>query len=414
MRPQTPHSRASSKRVAFVVQRCGPEVNGGAEQLCLEVARRLAQNWPVELLTTCALDSKSWANHYSPGIDDRAGVAIRRFPVTVPRDFDSFSRWTLHIRDHRQVTSIAEQEAWMNAQGPVSEHLEEYIRRHRDEYDAFVFFTYIYATTYRVLTLVQDKSVLLPLDDGDWTLQLSLWDRFFTRPRRFIFNTPEEESRVRHRFPDTVLSGHVLGAGVDPPTSLDPEAARKAFQLPEHYLLYVGRIDPMKGCDEMFYHYLVWRETTGDRRPLVLLGRAATAIPDHPAIRALGFVDEQTKWNLLAGCDALIMPSPFESLSMVLLEAWSVGKPVLVNGGCEVMVGQCRRSNGGLWYNNSEEFCVALQWILEKEGDRLGRQGRQYVECHYSWDRIVQGYMDTINQLSAPTAPDAGKSPPRQ
>ena len=46
------------------------------------------------------------------------------------------------------------------------------------------------------------------------------------------------------------------------------------------------------------------------------------------------------------------MPSYFESLSMVALEAWALGRPVVANGKCDVLRGQAVRSNAGLYYEN--------------------------------------------------------------
>ena len=71
------------------------------------------------------------------------------------------------------------------------------------------------------------------------------------------------------------------------------------------------------------------------------------------------------------------MPSYFESLSMVALEAWALGRPVLANARCDVLKGQCIRSNAGLYYENYEEFVEAL-YSLESNGPlnaRLGRTG---------------------------------------
>lgn len=120
-------------------------------------------------------------------------------------------------------------------------------------------------------------------------------------------------------------------------------------------------------------------------------------IPPHPDIISLGFVDEQTKWDALAACDLLVMPSPYESLSMVLLEAWMAGKPVLVNGRCEVLVGQCRRANGGLWYENFGEFTLCLRTLQNDDlSTRLGCQGKQFVEQQYSWSRIESYYLDQV------------------
>ena len=83
-------------------------------------------------------------------------------------------------------------------------------------------------------------------------------------------------------------------------------------------------------------------------------------IPKHPRIRHLGFLPDEDKFDALAAADLLIMPSQYESLSMVALEAWALGKPVLANGHCDVLRGQSIRSNAGLYYETFEEFAEAL------------------------------------------------------
>lgn len=122
-------------------------------------------------------------------------------------------------------------------------------------------------------------------------------------------------------------------------------------------------------------------------------------IPNHPDIIDLGFVDEQTKWNALAACDLLVMPSPYESLSIVLLEAWAVGKPVLVNGKCDVLIGQSRRAQGGLWYTNKDEFQVVLEKMDEEVRKQLGLQGKSFVETNYVWSKIESKYLELIQEL---------------
>ena len=84
----------------------------------------------------------------------------------------------------------------------------------------------------------------------------------------------------------------------------------------------------------------------------MLIGNPIIPIPEHPQIHHLGFVNDQDKFDALAAAELLIMPSYFESLSMVALEAWALGKPVLANGRCDVLKGQCIRSNGGLYYES--------------------------------------------------------------
>jgi len=384
-------------KVAFIIQRCGLEVNGGAETHCLKVAEKMSKYWDVEILTTCALDYIKWENYYPAGVTEVSKVRVRRFPVAQQRDVERFNKLSKTISSCLQKASIAEQEAWMQAQGPWSPELINYVEQHQNEYDAFIFFTYLYATTYFVLPLVANKAYLAPLAHNEWTIYMSMWDALFAKPRGFVFNTIEEKNLLHARFPQARLEGSIAGVAVEPPQICSALEFRQQYNIHEPFLLYAGRIDPSKGCQELFDYFIELRSQETSPRKLVLLGKPTMAIPTHPDIIALGFVDEQTKWNAIAACELLVMPSPYESLSMVLLEAWSIGKPVLVNGRCEVLQGQCRRSHGGLWYSNRDEFQVVIKIVDESVRKQLGLQGKKFVEANYLWSKIENIYLTLIN-----------------
>ncbi|MDQ6619135.1 MAG: glycosyltransferase [Pseudomonadota bacterium] len=383
-------------RVAFVVQRCGLEVNGGAEGLCLKIGQRMVRHWDVEILTTCALDYMTWRNEYAAGCDETLAVKIRRFKVAEQRDVLRFNRLSEGLVGQGAPSSI-DQEEWLRAQGPWSPALFAFVGEQSERYDAFFFFGYLYAQTYFSLPAVQKKSVLVPLAHDEWMIHLGVWSRLFRRPSAFVFNSQEELEFLRLRFPDHPLNGPVLGIAVDRPADINPERFRAAHHIRGGYLLYVGRIDSSKGCDTLFDHFQRYVDDTGDPRQLVLLGGTTMSVPSHSQITHLGFVSERDKWDALAGCDLLVMPSPYESLSMALLEAWSVGKPVLVNGDCAVLKAQCRRSNGGVWYRSYDEFLAAMQ-VLGRgiASNALGRQGYAFVNSNYQWPRIEEGYLAAL------------------
>ena len=386
-------------KVAFVVQRCGLEVNGGAETLCFKIAQRMANYWDTEILTTCALDYMTWKNHYSPGLTEVSGVKVRRFLVGQQRDVDKFNHLSAKIHPRLSKVALKEQEQWMRSQGPLSPDLITYIKQNEQEYDAFIFFPYLYATTYFALPVVANKAYLAPCAHDEWPIYLSMWDSFFEKPRGFIFNTLEEKKFLKNRFPTINFQGPIAGLALDKPQTYNPENFRQKYKIDEPFILYVGRIDPSKGCEELFRYFIQLRSQEFTIRKLVLLGKPTMSIPSHPDIISLGFVDEQTKWNALAACDLLVMPSPYESLSIVLLEAWAVGKPVLVNGNCDVLVGQCRRAQGGLWYTNEDEFQVAIEKMEEPIRNQLGLQGKEFVEANYTWSKIEQTYLEFISGL---------------
>jgi glycosyltransferase involved in cell wall biosynthesis len=176
---------------------------------------------------------------------------------------------------------------------------------------------------------------------------------------------------------------------------------RATFNLTNPFILYVGRIDANKGCAELFRNFLDYVDRSGRLLDLVLIGTAVLPIPAHPRIRHLGYVSDQDKFDVIAAANVLVMPSPYESLSMVALEAWALGKPVLASGKCDVLVGQCLRSNGGLYYNDAAEFSAALDTLLSDShtAAALGDHGRRYYDAHYAWPVIERKYLDMFEHL---------------
>jgi glycosyltransferase involved in cell wall biosynthesis len=396
-------------KIAFVVQRCGVEVNGGAEALCLAAAQALSRIWDVHIITTCARDYATWEDYYAPGLDSIGNVTVHRFPVDQkrnPRIFDDLSQ---RIISRLDSADVREQERWMREQGPYSTPLLEHISASADEYDVFFFFTYLYATTYFGLALVREKSVLVPFAHDEWPIWLNFFEPFFERVPRFVFSTPEERAFLHRRFPRASLTGTQIGVGIEYPDEPNPERFRSRYGVTNSYVVYVGRIDESKNCRgliEYFDHFKERIDREGSDLILLLLGREAMDIPKRPWMRHLGFVDEQTKWDAIAGARALIMPSHLESLSLVLLESWRVGRPVLVNAASEVLVGQCRRAQGGLWFTDRDEFGIGLLHLIYGVGDQLGAAGRAFVAEHYTWEQTVREYEDVRTAMLAHRSAD--------
>jgi glycosyltransferase involved in cell wall biosynthesis len=213
---------------------------------------------------------------------------------------------------------------------------------------------------------------------------------------------------------NTDVPGVVVGVGSDVPERADPDRFRTTFKLTRPFAIYIGRIDENKGCKELFDFFQRYAAAFPGGLDLVLIGSAKMPIPTHPRIHHLGFVSDTDKFDALAAADLLIMPSYYESLSMVALEAWALGKPVLANGRCDVLKGQCIRSGAGLYYERYEEFVETL-YALESNGPlnaRLGRNGREYFRTHYAWPVIECKYLDMLERL-AKEAPGSRTPEPR-
>jgi glycosyltransferase involved in cell wall biosynthesis len=385
-------------KIAFVVQRYGLEVNGGAEFLCRTIAEHLSKKISIEIITTCAIDYVTWKNEYQPGTSVLNNITIRRFPVDFPREITKFNTFSEFIfnQDHTRDDELE----WMKLQGPYSSELLNYIKENENCYDLFVFFTYLYCTTFFGLPLVSHKAILLPTAHDEPPIYLSIFNDLFRLPQAILYNTKEERNFVNLKFKTESIPHDIIGTGIDVPDTIDPTAFERHYGL-KNFIVYVGRIDESKGCKELFNYFIRYKIENPISLKLVLLGKAVMEVPNHPDIFPLGFVSEQDKFNCIMASELLVMPSKFESLSIVLFEAWHCNRPVLVNGNSEVLKGQCIRSNGGLWYSNYEEFKECLMLLLTDDQMRptLGFLGKRYVTENYSWEVIERKYIDLLRRI---------------
>lgn len=392
-------------RLAIVAQRYGTEISGGAELHARLVAEMLAAHHDVTVVTTCASDYVSWANEYAPGIDVVNGIPTYRFPVRRPRDPEEFGRLQRRVFHRRHDERDAD--AWMDAQGPYTPRMIRWLEAHGDDFDYVIAFSYRYWTTYHALQRVQGKGILVPTAEPDPSIEMPIFRPMFRSARAIMYNSVEERRMILEHADNADVPGVVVGVGIIEPPPVDPAGFRERQQLDEPFILYIGRIDGNKGCAQLFDYYLrahARLSAEGERVPrLVLAGSAVLDIPDHPAITYLGRVSEQDKYDALAAASALVMPSFYESLSMVLLEAWALHRPVLVNAHCDVLEGQARRAGGGLWYRDLAEFTECLR-VLSRDarlGDKLGEAGHRYYTDHYTWPVIEAKYEGMLQQLAA-------------
>lgn len=386
-------------KLAFVVQRYGLEVNGGAEHLCRLVAEHISKYHDVEVITTCAQDYMTWKDEYKEGIEEINEVKVRRFRVDHVRDVDKFNKRSEKIfwNPHEEVDELD----WMRLQGPFSTGLLNFIKSNAENYDFFVFFTYLYCTTFLGLPLVKEKALLVPTAHDEPPIYLSIFKLLFNSPRAIIYNTAEEKRFVNSEFRNQHILSDIVGVGIDLPESINPKRFKEKYDL-DNFIIYVGRIDESKGCGELFDYFLRYKNETNSLIKLVLLGKPVMKVPPHEDIIALGFVSEQDKFDGVKASKLLVIPSRYESLSMVTMEAWLCNRAVLVNGDSEVLKGHAIKSNGGLWYQNYDEFREALAVLLSSERLRemLSENGKRYVEKNYSWDSIEKKYLRLFAQLS--------------
>ena len=389
-------------RLLYVVQRYGEEIVGGSESACRMFAESLvSRGHEVTVLTSCALSYVDWANHFPAGDSIINGVRVRRLPVVQQRESETFSKLHHSMMHSLNRASMSEQFEWLDAMGPI---LDDYLHNLSElsrGVDAVVFMTYLYPTTVLgVLSLIGDVPIVLqPTAHDELPAYVPIYRSVFCAADSFIFFTEEERDTVRkiHSFEPR---GVVAGIGMTSSTPRDSgERFRNIHGLGnDPYLLYVGRLDTFKGVSELMRYFVEFKGRHPSPLRLVLSGEKNMDLPDVEDIKYVGFLDEDEKASAIAGSVLLVQPSPFESFSIVLCEAWLQSRPVLVQGYSNVLMGQVRRSGGGLPYNGYAEFEGCLERLLRDHDlrDELGSNGRQYVLNNYNWDTVLTRFEDAV------------------
>ena len=387
-------------KIAFVIQRYGTEVMGGSEVHCQMVAERLvARGHVCTIYTTTAKDYITWAPEYPKGDSAVNGVAVKRFDVDKPRDIQSFNRFSEWI--FANPHSEADEHDWMERQGPSSPALIKAIARDAGAHDRWVFFTYLYYNTYWGLKALAGKTILVPTAHDEPPLYLEIMREVFGRPAAFVFNTAAEKGMLARRFSFAGKYQDTVGVGVDVPDHPAASPAAAKFRPFVPYLLYAGRIEPGKGCAELFENFDRVSAAHPELR-LLLIGKLLMPLPDNPRIHYLGFVSPEEKNAAMALAEATIHPSHLESLCMAALESLAVKTPILVQGTTEPLRQHCLQGNAGLWYTNPAEFFMAVEWLLRDRRLReaLGRSGLAYVQKNYTWGCILDKYDILFDALS--------------
>lgn len=391
-------------RILFVVHRFGAEIHGGAEVACRLFALQLAaRGHEVQVVTSCARDYTDWSDHYPSGSTRDGNVLVHRLSVARPRDLAAFNALSEQVLADPRCTPLDRQRQWLRAQGPELPTLPAWLAEHGPAVDVVVPFTYLYSPASVAITTLAGRVPLVfhPCAHEERPLELSVFDLPFHLVDAFGFFTQEELDLVTGRFGVSTPSA-VVGIGLDPDAATqyadDGRAARETYGLGQDYLACVGRVDRSKGVVELAEMYRAYRSRRRCDFELVFAGEIVHPIPEGGGIRVLGPVPEPMRQSLVSGASLVIQPSYFESFAMVLTEAWILGVPALVQGRCDVLVGQALRAGAGVPYRGYAEFEAALDRLLSDEPLRqlMGRSGRQHVLATYAWRELLPRYEELL------------------
>lgn len=389
-------------KLLYVVQRYGDDIVGGSEAACRQFAEALTSaGHSVDVLTSCARSYVTWEDSYEPGTTVINGVTVHRLPVVDKRYPEKFGPTDIWLMSEQSSPLLFEHERWALLMGPEVQGLRTWLIDNADRFDVAIFMTYLYSTATKGIPALAGRLpvVFQPTAHDEPSFRVPLFESTFRLPDSFLFFTPEEQKVVQERF-SIEADGRVIGIGIEmnPPVS-SVDTFRTRFNLADHpYLVYVGRLDPMKGVRQLCDFFVEMKKQYPSDLKLVLAGDPLVDLPQHEDILITGFLDEADKHAAIAGSIALVQSSYFESFSIVLCEAWVQSRPALVQGASTVLRGQATRSAGAIPYEGYAEFEQAVMMLLENPSlaDEMGRNGRKYVEDTYEWAHVLKGFEESL------------------
>jgi glycosyltransferase involved in cell wall biosynthesis len=386
-------------KLAFVPPWYGDQIAGGAETACRDLAKLLRESgFDVEVLTTCVRDFRSdWnVNHHVAGLSEEGGLPVRRFPVRV-RDVESFDAINRKLLQGAPIARI--EEDCFFREMIHSPALYDYIGQNAADY-IFFFVPYMFGTTVMGSMICPGRSILIPCLHDESYARLTPVVHMFRQVKRVIFLTHEERKLAETLYG---VSWHesVLGAPINTSWSSRPECFRKKYGI-DNFLLYAGRTDYGKKADVLIEYFDRFKREVPGSLNLVFIGsNSDISAGDKQYVHSLGFLSEQDKYDCYGASLALCIPSVMESFSIVMMESWLAKRPVIVNNECAVTSSLCTQSNGGLSFNNYDEFREIVLLFQERKdiADQLGRQGRNFVIDNYSPGKVAERYDRFISAL---------------
>lgn len=383
-------------KIAFVVPWYGEKIPGGAEMETRGIISHLNSSGDeVEVLTTCVKEfSSNWnTDYYRPGKYIVNGVTVRRFRVR-KRNTDDFDLINAKLMKDLSVTE--EEEQIYMREMINSPSLYQFIRERREGYDFFVFIPYMFGTTYYGILECQDKAVLIPCFHDESYIYLDIYKHAFNNCAGIVYLSLPEYKLANEVFH---FDGQqmVIGGGVDTDFLGNGENFRAKFHINDPFILYAGRKDSGKNVDQLITYFCEYKKRTLNKRlKLILIGGGSITIPkDYQSdILDLGFVTTQDKYDAYAAALALCQPSPHESFSLVIMESWLSGRPVLVNEHCDVTKNFVTTVNGGLYFDNYWDFEGCIDYFInhDLECSIMGENGHRYVKENFDWNVIVRKY----------------------
>lgn len=398
-------------RLGVLTPRYGEEVVGGAEHWLRSLSEHLVgeREWSVEVFTTCARAAETWADEYPPGRVEINGVTVNRFRSVSHRD-PGYLAMLAGLRRDASALGAAEAERYVSLVGPVCPDAVD--AAEAAACDLVAVTPYLYWPAVEAVPRIGRRVIFHSAAHDEPELYLPQMAGVFGAAGGFAYYTFANRDLVERSFAVGHRPSAVIGLTVDAAQG-DPRLAAPALGLEpgEPFVLCLGRVEAAKGAWALAHMWGIYRERRGPGVPrLVFVGPVNSRPPVVEGVVYAGRQPDEVKWAALAACSVLVNPSVQESFSLVVLEAWLAGRPVMVNGRCEATVENCVRSGGGgVWFDGYAELEVALDRLLGDPAlrDVMAEKGRNFALAEFSWTSVLDRYEELADRtLTASRWPD--------
>lgn len=412
----------SKENIAFVVVRYGLNINGGAEYHCRMLAERLTNDYNVEVLTTCVDNYRTGENLEFKEKEIINKVIVRRFKTNPTHpELENFYKkkakpayklrrflykchflaiasyffpiW--HFKEKEELEALGSQVFHSPA-------LFNFIKENKDNYKAIIPITIDYSHVYYTTLYAPEKTIVIPTMHYHKTAFRSTLTQVFTKAAYIAFNTTAEQKLARKIFGMHMAPHSIVSVGIELSAPSDWAVTQEKYNLPDEYMLYVGRVDQGK-LNNVYTYFLNYKKVyPNSDLKFVLVGKQYSDPFNHPDIIYTNFVEEQEKISIIQHAKIVINPSLYESLSLILLEAMALKKAMLVNGNCNVLKEHCHKSNNAaLYYANEKSFIDKLHMLDSSTNLRLemGEKGYSYVNSNYDWNIIMNKLKHVIENI---------------
>lgn len=392
----------SMKKIYFITPWFGSR-SGGAEIYVEKISHFLAEkNLPITVLTTTSKSPfDDWdKDYYSAGEESVGKLKLIRFPVD-PRCLPTYIEYYNLISKGTQISQ--EQEELYFSNTIRSSAMEKYISENKKD-SLFFSIPYPYGVSYFGGVAALPNLIPIPCLHNEPTAWFKITKDLFEKSLGILFLTVPEKQLATTVYSLKGKPNTVIGGGIPNNINASPERFKKQFGIDEPFILYVGRKVPGKGIDVLLDFWTKLKEENKIKCKLVIIGGGELPNIINPSlydIVDLGSAEETTKYDAIAACLALVHLSTKESLSIVLLEAWSLNKPVIVSELCPVTSYQVLNSLGGISIKDYYDFKISVNSLLTNPhlAKKMGENGKKYVEQYYTWEKVAESFIDFIYKL---------------